>query len=308
MTNDAEILPEKAALPAVAASTTQAVLWILLTSVTTSSVNAIAKSLATDLHAFQLVFFYSALALLGFLPMLVRGKISLPPPGTRLLYVARAVLEFIGFSLVFYCVSRLPLPQVTSLQFLAPLLGSLSAVLFLREQASLHSWLALLGGVVGVLIITRPDVGAVQKEMLLVILAAVCFATCSNLIKLLSRRQSAMNIAFYMLLFTGVLGGVAAVPVWQPVPDSMWGMLGLMGLLVFTAQCAVAQAMSRADLVFVLPFFFLNMVWSSLYGYLFFNEIVTVPSIVGSVVILASTMYALLMARRRRRMLLTLEP
>ncbi len=150
----------------------QAVGWILLTGFIAVSINTIVRYLSDDFHAFQLVFFYSFLALAFYMPSIWSGKLTVKTDRTKL-YFLRSALEFVAFSLLFFGLTLMPLPVHTSLSFTSPLFGSIAAIIFLREPNSLHRWIALGIGFVGVLVITRPGVTDFDVSGLIVLAAGL---------------------------------------------------------------------------------------------------------------------------------------
>ena len=72
------------------------------------------------------------------------------------LQILRGLL-LVGASLLFVtAIKYMPLAEATAIQFVAPLLVTLLAVVFLKEKVELSRWLAILAGFIGVLIIIRP--------------------------------------------------------------------------------------------------------------------------------------------------------
>ena len=269
----------------------QGIAWMILTGFLAVSIYTLVRHLSSDFHAFQLVFFYNALALLFYIPALLRRKIALRTERDYL-YVLRATLEFVAFSLSFYALTRMPLPMHTSLSFTSPLFGSIAAVIFLKEPNNIHRWLALAIGFAGVLVVTRPGYDGFNDAAWLILLAAACFSVCGVCIKKLTHTEPSPRIAFFMVLMTAIIALPFAVSVWVMPHIHHLPWLLLLGLLVATVQYTVSQAFSKADMTIILPFFFLNLLWSSLYAYLFFDEIVSEWTVLGGAIILNGALYA----------------
>ena len=111
------------------------------------------------------------------------------------------------------------------------------------------------------------------------------------LIKLLSRTESSLTMAAYMAVFLTPLSSIAAAFVWQWPSLEELGWFALMGGLGTLGHLCLGQAFREADTTVVLPVDFLRLIWSSLYGYLLFNEVPVLYVWVGGVVIFASTLY-----------------
>lgn len=280
----------------------QAIAWMLVTGFLTISIITLGKFLSEpphSFHAFQVVFFYNALALVFFVPIFLHKRISLRT--TRYsLYGARAVLEFLAFSLTFFGVTHLMLPVHTAISFIAPLMGSVTAVLILRERNYLYRWLALFMGFSGVLMVSRPWQADFEMLPVLAMLgAALCFAFCDVCIKRLTKTEPAPRIAFYMVSMTAAIALPFALTVWKMPEQAHIPWLLLLGLMVAGVQFAVSKAFSKGDVTLILPFFFFNIVWSSLYAYFLFGEKIDQPTMIGASIIISATLYAAFMARKK---------
>jgi drug/metabolite transporter (DMT)-like permease len=277
----------------------QGIIWMITTGFLAVTINTLARYLSTEFgyHPFQIVFFYSLLGLLFYMPALMKKHIAIRTSRMKL-YWLRSVFEFGGFSLAFLAVTILPLPMHTALSFTTPLFGSVAAIIFLREESSLHRWLALAMGFSGVLIVAQPGSGEMNSAALLMLGAAMCFAICGISIKKLTHTEPGRRIAFYMLALTAVIALPFAIAVWQmPVFAHIPYLLAL-GALVAMVQFTVSLAFSKAEVTIILPCFFLNLIWSSIYAYFLFDEMIDNATIIGAAVIIGATMYNAYNARR----------
>jgi len=275
----------------------QGIAWMVLTGFLIVSIYTIVRYLSPDFHPFQLVFFYDSIGLAMYLPFILRKHLNVKTERTRL-YLLRAVLEFCGFSLSFYGLRLLPLPVHTALSFTSPLFGAIAAVILLREPNHSHRWIALLMGFAGVLVITRPGLTDFAGGGIVMVGAATCFSICMICIKKLTRTEPSARIAFYMLGFTSLISLPFAVSVWQWPELRHLPYLLLLGILVAMVQFSVSQAFSKTHVTVVTPFFYINLLWSSMYAYLVFNEVVSVWTLAGGAIILMATFYATHHARR----------
>lgn len=271
--------------------------WMALAGLLIVSIYTVVRLLSADFHPFQLVFFYNALGLLVYLPFAWRRSFSVRTERMGL-YALRATLEFAAFSVSFYALTFLPLPAHTALGFTSPLLGSLAAVLLLREPNCKHRWLALIVGFAGVLIVARPGFTDFGARGLIMLGSSACFALCMVIIKRLTQTEPSARIAFYMLGLTALIALPFALNVWRAPEMRHLPYILLLGALVAAVQYAVSQAFARADVTVVAPVFFLNLIWSSLVAYLVFEEVVDVWTILGGALIIKATAYAAHRARK----------
>jgi drug/metabolite transporter (DMT)-like permease len=280
----------------------QGILWMIITGFLAVCIYGMALHLNKHFgfHPFQIVFFYNLTGLLFYLPSVWRRHIHLGTTKHRL-FLLRGVLEFMGFSLSITGLTMLPMPVHTSLSFISPLFGSLAAVLILREQNNMHRWVSLLIGFAGVLIVSRP--GAASADIPLeyvgcVLLAALSFAFCGITIKKLTATEPTGRIAFYMMLVTAIIAAPFAFQVWKPVDMQALPFLLALGGMVAAVQFTVSLAYSKADVTVILPFNFMNLVWSSLIAYFVFGQMVDGWTILGGFIIVVAAVYGLRYAGR----------
>lgn len=275
-----------------------AMFWMLLTGFIAVSINMLARTMGAEFHPFQIVFFYNALGLCFIAPVVLFRKTDLKTQKMPL-FAARSVLEFIAFSLVFYAVNKLPFPTFTALSFTSPLFASIFAIFLLKEDNTIHRWIALLVGFIGVLVMTKPGSDSFQVMTLIVLVGACCFALCSVSIKKLTQTEPPLRIAFYMVFLTTCISAPFAMWEWQPISLALWPKLALLGFLVASVQYTVSRALSMGEVTAILPVTYLNLLWSSIYAYVLFDETITLLVIFGGGIIVAAAFYAAKFGHRR---------
>ena len=254
------------------------------------------------LHAFQLVFFYNAVALVLLLPIVLNDGLASLKTTRRPMkfYCLRAVFEFAAFSLSFYALTLIPLPTHTAISFMTPLFATLIAVLFMREHSTVHTWMALLTGFSGMLLITRPGMeGGAPAGGLVMLMAALVFGMCGPVIKVLTRTEAPNTIAFYMLSLTMLISIPFAASVWVMPEGSQWGWIFLIGALSLGQQILIAIALKNAPIPVLMPFNFVSLILSSLLAYFVFHELIDVWTLLGAVIIIISSIYNTVYATKK---------
>ncbi len=270
---------------------TLSIILFLYVMLSNAMVIGIVRHLMVDFHIFQLVFFQFFLGFLGFVPWLLKHGTSTIKTTRLKLYGLRAVLEFTAFSLSFLAISLIPLPMHTSLLFTMSIFGTVIAIFILRERPTIHTFACIAAGFIGVLIITRPGVQAFSPGMIYALLAAIGFAFCGNVIKLLTRTESSYMIAFYMLLMSSLIAAPFGLYHWVMPEGVHWLWLLLLGVLSYTQQIAIAKALSSLPYTTVIPLNFAQLVFVSVISYIFFAELVDVWTLAGAAIIIAGTLY-----------------
>lgn len=266
-----------------------------------AALGTLARILSHDILPFQIIFLANLCGLVWLAPWLCRSGFSATRTRRLPLYMARSLLELTGWFCVFHAVTLVPLPVFTSLSFMNPLLLSLLATMLLKEQTSYHSWLALFGGITGVLIVLRPDFTGYYEGALYMVISAICFSCCGLIIKKMLSTEPPFRILFYMLLFTGIFALPPAATEWNPVSPDILYLVVLLGTAQALQQYSVPRAFTKAPLTIIMPFAFMGLIFSAILAYIFFDEIITLWTIAGSIVILGSSFYALRHSMRKQR-------
>lgn len=254
-------------------------------------------------HAFQIVLVYSIVALLCMMPWAIKqGKAGLKR-GRRKLYSLRAVLEYGAYCLSVYSLSFLgdtfTLPMHAALNFVTPILAVIASILILREASHWYTWVAVVMGVIGVLVITRPGMIPASPGVLYVLGAAAAFSVCGPVIKLLSSSESPQHIAFFMLLMTSILAIPMGVLHWQWPSAEGWGWLVAIGVLSYASQILVGKAISKVPYMVLIPLNFAALIFSTILSYAVFSKLVDGLTVVGAVVILGGVLFNAWMSSRR---------
>ena len=246
-------------------------------------------------HAFQIMLCYSAIATFCMLPWAWRQGLAGLRTTRLKAYATRGVLEYASFSLSFYSLGYLgenfTLPMHTSLNFVTPLIATVAAMIILKEKSHFHTWLALAAGFVGVIIITRPGMIPLSPGVLYVLGAAIGFALCGVVIKLLTSTESAQHVAFYMLAMTTILAVPAGISHWKTPTLEGWFWLALIGVIAYLQQVYVAKAISKVPFMVLVPLNFVTLLFSTLLAYVVYAQVIDTWTFIGAVIILASTVY-----------------
>ena len=198
----------------------------------------------------------------------------------------------------FTAISITPLAKVTALSFTAPIFMAILAVLVLGERFRIYRWGAIFSGFIGMLIILRPGLTAVDMGALLVTAGAALWAVAMIIIKIQSRTESSVTIVAYMGIFLGVFSSIPAYFVWQPFGLQTLGLLVLIGLSGTVAQITISQSLKEADPTATMPFDFLKLIWAAVIGAWFFAEVPDMFTWIGATVIFLSGFFITLRERR----------
>ena len=226
-----------------------------------------------QLHPFQLAFFRNFFGL-ALLAAWQSGRgLAFLKTGQFRLHLGRGIFNLLAMLAFYSAVLITPLASIAALNFTSPLFASLLAILVLKEPFRLRRLAVIATGMAGAGIILRPGIQAIGWGPPLILFSAMMWAVTLVFIKALSRTDSSLTIATYMVLFTTPFSLLASVPVWQWPGGEQLFWLFLVGLLGSAGQICLTQAFKMAEASAVLPFDFLQLVWAALMGFLVFGEV-----------------------------------
>ena len=270
-----------------------ALMMALATLVVTCMVICV-RMVPGELHPFQLAFFRNFFGLAALVAWQSGSGPGFLKTRRLRLHLGRGLFNLLAMLAFYSAVFITPMASIAALNFTSPLFASLLAILVLKEPFRLRRLAVIAVGMAGAAIILRPGFQAIGWGPPLILFSAMMWAVSLIFIKALSRTDSSLTIATYMVIFTTPFSLLAAVPVWQwPGGEQLFWML-LVGLLGSAGQICLAQAFKMAEASSVLPFDFLQLVWAALLGFLVFGE---VPDrwvwLGGALIFLSSTYLAL---------------
>lgn len=219
-------------------------------------------------------------------------------PGLQFL---RSLLMLATTLLFFLAVSHIDLASATAVAFVEPMVITILSHFLLKERVGHRRWAAVAIGFVGVLIVIRPGFGMVSLAIVLPVLSASTGATYNVLTRIAARYDSNVTSLFYAAL-VGCLVLSAFMPfLWQSPSPQEWVLMAALGLSGGLAHTLVIRAFSYASASVIAPFIYLQLVWATAIGYVWFDMLPAITTWIGGAVIIATGIYTAHRERVRAR-------
>lgn len=245
-----------------------------------------------QIHAFEIAFFRNLFGLVFMLPWLARGSgLSRLHTGKFGLYVLRALFGIAAMLAFFWSLTAMPMAGAVALSFTAPLFITIGAALILGEVVRARRWTATIIGFLGMLVILRPGVAAVQPAAMAALFAAAAMAGSALTIKVLTRTEPSDAIVTWMVVLMTPLSLPAALWVWETPAPQTWLWLLLIGGFGTLGHMMLTRAMKTADASYVMPFDFTRLPAVAFMAWVLFGEVVDAWTWAGAAVIFAATVY-----------------
>lgn len=202
----------------------------------------------------------------------------------------------------FVALTLIPMGHVVAIEFTMPIWTALLAAAFLGERFTVWKGLAVLLGLVGVVLIVRPDAATgISAGQGIALAAAVGFAVSVTMTKSLTRTEHPVAIIFWMLVLQSLLGLVPALAVWQWPSAGVWPWVVLVAFGGTFSHYCMARALHHADATVVVPMDFIRVPLTALAGYWLYAERFDLLAALGAVLILAGNSINLLRQRIAQR-------
>ncbi len=277
------------------------IVLMCLSTIAFSIMHGLVRFVSEVLPPFQIAFFRNIFGLAFLLPLLMRSRFAILRTKQIGLHALRGVINMAAMLMFFTALAISPIAKVTALGFTAPIFMAILAVLVLGERFRIYRWSAIFLGFMGMLIILRPGLVAIDTGALLVIGSAALWAVAMIIIKIQSRTESSLTIVAYMGIFLGVFSIGPAVWVWQPFGLQTLGFMVLIGLFGSIAQMAISESLKETDSTALMPFDFLKLIWTAMIGVWFFSEIPDIYTWIGATVIFLSGLFIAIRERSIQR-------
>lgn len=220
--------------------------------------------------------------------------------------VWRGFVGTISMGLGFYALSVLPLPEAVTLTYAMPLMIVVFSAIFLGEVVRIYRWSAVVVGLVGVVIVTWPNLtlfssgvgGAAAIGVAAALIGACLGAVAQLLVRKLVNTERPATIVFYFLATSSVMS-LATIPFGWVTPTLVQAacLIGA-GICGGIAQIVVTESYRHADLSVIAPFEYTSLVFSILIGFVFFGDVPTIYMLVGSVIVVGSGLFIILRERQ----------
>jgi len=243
------------------------------------------------------------------------------------LTIIRVLCFFFGFSFFYISLTYMTLAMANALFFSSPFFVSILATIFLKEKVGIRRWLAIFVGFIGVYIVLNPDLNNFDYMKLAPVACALCYSISMTITKITSDKDNvftqmihlyigAIIISILFFIFTGK-GQFDTFSdqtfqfifrEWFINPSYSWPFIIAMGFIGAFAFYFVFNAYSIASPSVVSLYEYSLIIWSIVTGYLLFDNIPTIRTIIGVIIIISAGVYIYFREKVKDQMIVTDTP
>jgi drug/metabolite transporter (DMT)-like permease len=264
--------------------------YFLISVILFSVMEILVKFLSSSYPVGELVFFRGFFGLVPIIFIMPKKKFFQNFKTKKIkLHILRTITGCFALISIFFGLKYLPLVDAISITFAAPIFATLFSIFFLKEIVGKKRWFAVLIGFLGILIILKPGTGLFSIYSIFPILFCVGFAASASLIRILSKTDKNYLISFY---YTAGLTFVSLFldPLSWKIPlfkDCL--LLISIGIIGSLGNIMITEAYRKSEISLITPIKYLNLLFAIFFGYFLFNEVPEYSTLIGSILIIMST-------------------
>ena len=266
------------------------IIFMILSVISFSVMDIVVKLMSSHYPTGQLIFFRGFFGLIPILFIIPKERFgNLLKTEKIKLHLVRAFGGAFAMTFLYLGLKFLPIADAITISFAAPIFATIFSIIFLNEKVRLIRWLAIFFGLTGVIIVLKPGTELFTYYSFFPILFCIGFATISIAIKKLSKTEPDYLIALYFTLVLILFGLISISMGWKKIDISDIHYLIIIGLSGSIGNIFLTKSIREADISLVTPIKYLSLVFAIIAGWLIFNEIPSILTISGAMLIIFST-------------------
>jgi drug/metabolite transporter (DMT)-like permease len=217
------------------------------------------------------------------------------------LQLLRSLLLLVTTTLFFIGLGYVPLADACAVMLLGPVIVTALSGPLLKENVGSRRWIGVAIGFAGAIVIIRPGTGMMQAGALFPLAAAFHYAFYQISTRWMSQSDSTLTTVLYTAVAGALVTSVVVPFNWvapQPI-DWMWMVAS--GIFGGAGHFALIKAFTAAPASTITPFGYTNLLWATLFGFVFFAELPDRWTVFGASIVVASGLYIFSQERIRRQ-------
>ena len=288
-----------------------AIFYIIAGMTVFSVQDTLVRILSSEVSILQIMFLRSVVGLsILFFYLKVRKIPIIFSSQYPVLTVIRAILFMFAFLFYYIGLAYLPYAVTTALFFTTPFFITILSRIFLKENIGFIRLLTIIFGFIGVVIIANPTVDSFNIFMIFPILCAFGYSASMIIIKMTSEKDSVYSQTFHVYLATLLfaplvtyLGSTFDSSIgdnkvlnfvfrsWELNSHTQYFLIFVVGICVVAGFLLIFNAYRVGKPFVIAPFEYTILLWSIFYGWLIWDESVTIRSWIGMAMIVTAGIY-----------------
>ena len=276
-------------------------MYMVFATLCFAGADAVGKHLTANFPFAQIIWLRSVIG------MTLIGLIILGTGNTRYFrtkkprwHLFRTLVGIILITGIFTGLKYIPLAEVTAIIFANPFIVALLSPLVLNEHVNRQTYIAIAAGFIGILLVARPTPDHFHYAHLIMLGFATATAILIITARKLAETESVLTLNFYLYPGTILVSTYWAITNWQSADLVSWLLFILVSILATTALFCVTKAMHHARPSVVAPIDYVRIIWTVIFGYIFWDEFPDLVTWAGIITIIISGIYVVKHGREKK--------
>ena len=205
------------------------------------------------------------------------------------LHIKRCLAGLIAIVSIFVALRNLPLATVVSISFASPIFTTIFSIFLLREKVGFYRWLAVFVGFVGIIIISEPGFSSLNIYYIYPIIFCLGLSYVAIAIRKLSSTEPVWLISFFFSFSIMIFSFFSLYQHWIMPSFIDLILLSSIGILGGIANLWLSQSYKYSEVSLVSPLKYLALVFAIIFGYLVWDEIPTIKTLMGALLVILSS-------------------
>jgi len=264
--------------------------FYMFISVCAFSVMDVIVKWSDDYPVGQVLFFRGFFGIIPILFLIPKDRfIDFYKTSRPFLHFKRCLAGLIALISIFIALRNLPLATVVSISFAAPIFTTIFSIFLLNEKVGFYRWLAVFVGFIGVIIISEPGFSSLNLFYIYPIIFCLGLSYVAIAIRKLSSTEPVWLIGFFFSFSIMTLSFFTFYQNWIMPSFIDLFLLSMVGILGGLANLWLTQSYKFSEVSLVSPLKYLALVFAIIFGYFIWDEIPTIKTLVGSLLVIASS-------------------
>jgi len=200
----------------------------------------------------------------------------------------RCTVGLIAMILYFSALARIPIGQAVTLQYTAPIFVALLSGRIIAEKVQPSVIALVVTAFAGIVLIVSPSLGSVEPNALLALGSGLFAALAYIYVRELRKTDSATSVVFWFAAFSVAGSLVQAAPHVASLDTHTLAALIGVGIGAGGGQVGITMAYHRANAAWVSAFSYLTVIVATFYGFVLFEEALSIADWAGGILIVGS--------------------
>ena len=206
-----------------------------------------------------------------------------------ILHIKRCLAGLIAIVSIFVALRNLPLATVVSISFASPIFTTIFSIFLLNEKVGFYRWLAVFVGFIGIIIISEPGFSSLNIYYIYPIIFCLGLSYVAIAIRKLSATEPVWLISFFFSFSILIFSFFSLYQQWIMPSLIDLILLSSIGILGGIANLWLSQSYKFSEVSLVSPLKYLALVFAIVFGYLVWDEIPTVKTLMGALLVILSS-------------------